>query len=57
MNLFKVTQILLLITAIINIVYSYISSIGTECLEKFSMNIALFSIIYTLLMMIIKEKK
>ena len=55
MNLFKITQILLLATAIINILYSYISSIGTECLQKLSMNIALFSIGYTMIMMLIKE--
>jgi len=56
MNLFKVTQTLLLITAIINILYSYISSIDTECLQKFSMNIALFSIGYTVVMMFTKEQ-
>lgn len=56
MDLFKVTKMLLLIMAIANILYSYISSIGTECLQKFSMNIALFSIIYTLIMILIEGR-
>ncbi|MBW2975648.1 hypothetical protein KY366_08060 [Candidatus Woesearchaeota archaeon] len=39
-----------------NIFYSYISSIGTECLQKFSMNVALFSIVYTLFMMLVENE-
>lgn len=51
MRLFKTTKFLLLAMAFLNILYTYLVSIGTECLSKFTMAIALFSVFYTVLML------
>ncbi len=51
----KVMSTLLLLLSINNIVYSYVLSIGTECLQKKVMFVALIAIFFTTFMIFVER--
>tara|TARA_Y100000034_G_scaffold100307_2_gene123565 strand:+ start:1664 stop:1825 length:162 start_codon:yes stop_codon:yes gene_type:complete len=53
MELKKLADVLLLIITILIIVYNILTTLGTECFDKFSMVLSLFAIGYTIFLRIL----
>lgn len=57
MELLTVVKVLLLSLTAISLIYSYWSSLGTDCLNKFAMNLALFLLFYSIFLLVVEKKR
>lgn len=55
MNKLKSLKIGLLIFVFMIIVYSYLITVGTECLDKFSISLSLFALFYEAILVVAEK--
>lgn len=57
MNELKSLKIGLLVFVFMVIVYSYLITAGTECLDQFSISLSLFALFYEAILVVVEQEK